>query len=195
MCVCVSYNIYIYIYTYIKWVSPRRDLYLLGFIYSFCSYIHVCFQLVAFVREHIWHKALLMGYLKRLELNRVCSLNGFQLVMGLYRGHPLFFRVCLLWSALPLIDIWYIFVVLYASVWVLEWFWISLKVIFPLSIFECVLENFWCVYTWLCGLKFTRNYFLPIIFVHIFICLYPFEYIYICFQLDAFVREHVWHKV
>ena len=31
-------------------------------IYLFCSNIHVYFELVAFVREHIWHKALLMGY-------------------------------------------------------------------------------------------------------------------------------------
>ena len=45
--------------------------------------MRVCFQLVAFVREHIWHKALLMGYPVRFELIRVCSLNGFQLVMGL----------------------------------------------------------------------------------------------------------------
>ena len=27
----------------------------------------------------------------RLKLNRVCSLKDFQLVMGLYRGHPFFF--------------------------------------------------------------------------------------------------------
>ena len=39
--------------------------------------ICVCFQLVAFVREHIWHKALLMGYSMRLELIFVCSLNVF----------------------------------------------------------------------------------------------------------------------
>ena len=32
-----------------------------------------------------------MGYSMRLELTRVFSLNDFQLVMGLYRGHPLFF--------------------------------------------------------------------------------------------------------
>ena len=31
----------------------------------------------------------------RLELTSVCSLNGFQLLMGLYRGHStLFLRVC-----------------------------------------------------------------------------------------------------
>ena len=36
-------------------------------------YICVCFQLVAFVREHIWHKALLMGYSMRLELTHIRS--------------------------------------------------------------------------------------------------------------------------
>ena len=79
-------HIYVYIYIYI-----HIYLYFLEFIYLFCSYIHVCFQLVAFVREHIWNKALLMGYSMRLELTSFCSLNDFQLVMGLYRGHPLFF--------------------------------------------------------------------------------------------------------
>ena len=32
-----------------------------------------------------------MGYSMRLELTCVCSLNDFQLVIGLYRGFPLFF--------------------------------------------------------------------------------------------------------
>ena len=37
-----------------------------------------------------------MGYSMRLELTHVCSLNNFQLVMGLYRGLPFFFaKVCL----------------------------------------------------------------------------------------------------
>ena len=56
--------------------------------------MHACFQLVAFVREHIWHKALLMGYSMRLELTRVCSVNDFQLVMDLYRSLPVFFLEC-----------------------------------------------------------------------------------------------------
>ena len=51
-------------------------------IYLFCFYIRVCFQLDAFVREQVRHKALLMGYSLRLELTRVCSLTGFQLVMA-----------------------------------------------------------------------------------------------------------------
>ena len=53
-----------------------------GFIFLFISYIFVCFQLVVFVREYTWHKALLMGYSMRYELTRICSLNAFQLVMG-----------------------------------------------------------------------------------------------------------------
>ena len=66
--------------------------------------MRVFFQLVAFIREHIWHKALVMRCSMRLEIIRVCSLNSFQLVMGLCRGHPsLFLRVCLPQSALPVI--------------------------------------------------------------------------------------------
>ena len=63
-------------------------------IYLFCSYIRVCFQLVAFIREHIWHKVLLMEYSTRHELTPVCSLNDFHLVVGLYRGNSLFFIEC-----------------------------------------------------------------------------------------------------
>ena len=37
----------------------------------FCSYMRVYFQLDAFVREHVWRQALLMGCLMRLELTRV----------------------------------------------------------------------------------------------------------------------------
>ena len=46
-------------------------------IYLFCPYICVCFQVVAFAKEHIWHKALLMGYSMRLEFTYVYSLNVF----------------------------------------------------------------------------------------------------------------------
>ena len=49
-------------------------------IYLFCSYIRVYFKFIDFVREHIWHLALFMGYSMRLELTRVCSLNDFLLI-------------------------------------------------------------------------------------------------------------------
>ena len=34
--------------------STKRFVIFLGFIYLFCSNIRVCFQLDAFVREHMW---------------------------------------------------------------------------------------------------------------------------------------------
>ena len=60
----------------------------------------------AFVREHMWHKALLMVYLMRLELTLVSSINDLWVgQVGLYRGRCPFPGVCLLWSALPVFDI------------------------------------------------------------------------------------------
>ena len=44
-----------------------------------CVYIYIYIHLVAFIREHVWHKLLLMRYLMKLELTRVCSLNSFYL--------------------------------------------------------------------------------------------------------------------
>ena len=130
---------WLYIYIYIlKWVGPQRGLYFLEFIYLVSSCIRVCFQLVTFVREHTWHKALLMGYSMRLELTPVWNSNDFQLVMGLYRGHPLFFLVCVCFSLLYLSLIFDMFLSLCICVCVLEWFGISLTDIFPLHVCECV---------------------------------------------------------
>ena len=129
--------IYIYIYIYIRYVREEICIF---WIYLFCSYICACFQLVAFVREPICPKALLMGYSMRLELTRVCSLNDFKLVIGLYRGHPLFFLeciyFCLLYTSL-IFDMFLLLLLLLCvcvcvCVCVLEWFGISLTVIFPL---------------------------------------------------------------
>ena len=89
------YNIYIYIYIndccrskerikiYFKiGRSTKRFVFFknLFILFLHTCYICVYFQLVAFVREHIWHKAFLMGYSVRLELILVCSLNVFQSV-------------------------------------------------------------------------------------------------------------------
>ena len=41
-----------------------------------------------------------MVYSMRLELTCVCSFNDFLLVMGLFRGHPLFFLECVYLSLL-----------------------------------------------------------------------------------------------
>ena len=85
--------------------SMKRFFNFIGFIYSFRFYICVCFQLESFIKEHIWYKALLMGYSTRLELTRVCSLNGFLLVLGLYGGHSSLFLSVFTLPALSLIGL------------------------------------------------------------------------------------------
>ena len=65
----IEWSLYIYIYIQ-KGIRPLRDFYLLK-NYLFRSYIRVCFQLVVFVREHMWRKAIWMGQPMRLKLIRV----------------------------------------------------------------------------------------------------------------------------
>ena len=163
-------------------------------IYLFCSYIRVFFQLDAFVRERILHKALFMGNSMRLELTRVCSLNDFQLVMGLYRGLPLFFLECVYLSLLYPFLIFDMFLSLCVCVCVLEWFWISLPVIFlSVRVCVCVCESvcFGDFFVWVCvvSLKFTGNFFFPnsfcrCIYLHtsMYACAYIYIYIYIYYN-------------
>ena len=44
----------------------------------------MCLQLIAFVREHMWHKVFLIGYSMRLELTIVSSINNIWLVKLVY---------------------------------------------------------------------------------------------------------------
>ena len=91
------FDIYIYIYIYIHiYIKMSRSVkrFVIFRICFFRSYVRICFQFNVFVREQIWHKALLMGYSMRLELICVCSLNDFPIVMGSYRGHSSL-RLCL----------------------------------------------------------------------------------------------------
>ena len=57
--------------------SSTKRFVLLGVIYLFCSYIRVCFQVMLSSENMYDTRILLMGYSGRLELNRVCSSNGF----------------------------------------------------------------------------------------------------------------------
>ena len=83
MFVCV----YIYIYIYV--------------CVCVCVCVLVCFQLDAFVREHVGHNTYLMGYSMRLELTCVCSLNGFYLLFVFFmKAGPSFFLVCVSLSLL-----------------------------------------------------------------------------------------------
>ena len=79
-------------------------------------YIFACFQLVAFVREHIWLKALLMGYSIRLELTLISSLNNLWLVWRfLYRGHFPSFLECVYFGLLYASLIFDMFIVVHKN--------------------------------------------------------------------------------
>ena len=148
--------------------------------------MRICFQLVAFVREHIWHKASLMGYSMRLELTCVCSLNDFLLVIGLCSGHPLFFFECvylnLLYSSL-------IFDMFFRCVCVCVCVCVGVILDFTNSYFYhvCVsvcLGDF-CVCVCMCGLKFTGNFFLTVsvcVYIYTYRCMFVYIYIYIYIQ-------------
>ena len=155
----------------------HEEVCIFEFIYLFYSYIHVYFQLVAFVRERICC-ALLIGYSMRLELTRVCSLNDYQLVMCWYRSLPLFF---LEWVYLSLLYPHLVFDVFCLCVCVLEWFWITLTVIFPLCVWVCVLGIFrvcMCVSV----RKLLVTFFLIVFFgvyIYTYKCMFVCVYIYI----------------
>ena len=53
-----------------KLIGLLRDLYFLK-NYLLRTYIRVCFQLLDFVGEHMWHKAILLGHPMRFEFTRV----------------------------------------------------------------------------------------------------------------------------
>ena len=69
--------------------SMKRFAFFLEFIYFVLTYMYVSsFMLLS---ENIYgHKVLLMEYSMKLKLTHVCSLSDFQLLMGLFRGHPPF---------------------------------------------------------------------------------------------------------
>ena len=85
----------------------------------------------------------------------------------------------------------------------LELFWVSLTVIFRVCVCVCVGDFF--VYMWQCGFKCTGNFFpnsfslCICIHISMYVCIYIYMCVCVCvsvcFQLDAFVREHIWHKV
>ena len=118
---------YIYIYVYrffvvgpkgerniLKWVCLRRDFYLFRiylFIDLFILFLHTCMFPVCCFRQRTY---LAQGLVNETWITRVCSLNGFQLVIRLYGGHSsLFLRVWFL-----IFNTFFRCVYLY----VLEWF-------------------------------------------------------------------------
>ena len=100
-------HIYIYIYIYILRVHEDICIFLNLFIlFLHTCYIYVRFQLVAFVREHMWHKALLIGDSMRLELTVVSSIKGLWLVRLFYIGIVNPFS-CSVFTLVGLTRLWY----------------------------------------------------------------------------------------
>ena len=71
--------------------------------------LYICFQLVALIIEHVWHKAFLMGYSIRLELTLVSSINDPWLIKLVYIGVV---AVPLSWSAFTLVYFIYIYCII-----------------------------------------------------------------------------------
>ena len=82
MCVCVCVCVCVRVCEFFSFfaVDPKREKSynfkmnrstqrFVFFKELFCSYTRVCFQLVAFVREHMWLKAIWIGHPMRLKLN------------------------------------------------------------------------------------------------------------------------------
>ena len=83
----------------------------------------VWFQLLALVREHIWRKILLMGYLMRLKLTHFQFKWTLVSRVGLYSGHSTSFLECVYFGLLYPFLIFDMFIVVYVWVWFcLVWF-------------------------------------------------------------------------
>ena len=191
-----------YRYRYFKMRRSTKRFVFLEFINLFCSYIRVCFQLDAFVSEHAWHKALLMGYSMRFELTRVCSLNGFQCVMVFFmNAGPSFFLDCVsLKSTLPLIYFWYLIRCVCVCVCVGVFSDFTYSYFFSVYVWMCVLSFFVYIYIYIrlfpvvcvcvCVLECFRISLIVIFSLCMYECvswvfffLYIYIYIYVCFRL------------
>ena len=73
---------------YFKISRSTKRFVFFKFIYFVLTYrLYICmFQLVAFVWEHVWNKAFLMGYSMRLEFTLVSSINDLWRVKLVYIG-------------------------------------------------------------------------------------------------------------
>ena len=131
---CTHTHTHTYIYIYIQMNRSMKRFVFLRIIHLFCSYICVCFQLVAFIREHMWHKAMCMGYLMKPKLKRCLLVECFSYLHG-FSPLSFFLRVCLFFFLSP-IGHWYLMcykvfvLLLWVDVCVLKRFWILQTVTF-----------------------------------------------------------------
>ena len=123
----------------------------------------------------------------KLELFCICSLNDFQLLMGLYRGHPLFFLECiylsLLYSSLTF-NVFFIVCVCVCVCVGVVWDFTN-SYFYSVFMSVCLGDFFLGVCMCICGLKFTGNYFLLINFV------YPYTYMVYSISFQTFLYRHL----
>ena len=151
--------IYIYIYIYM----------------CVCVCVCVCFQIDVFVREPVWSKVYLMGYSLKLDLTRVCSLNGFYFwVFFNERWSFLFLWVCFSYSTLFLINFWYLIrcMCVYVSVGVVSDF--TYSYFYSVCVCVCV-----CVCVNMC---------LEIFCAHIYIYKYADLFPFVCVYDSYFIQ-------
>ena len=149
-----------------SWSTQRFVFF--GLFNSFCSYIRVCFQLDAFVREHngIFNETWTHSC---LQFEWFSVVNGFFLMMV----GPFFFLVCVTLSLFCrsfTFDIWYVCVCVCARARVCVLVCLCVVVVSDFSY-----NFFFTVYVWMC-LEM-------LLCVYIYICIYTLNiyiYIYIC---------------
>ena len=91
VCVCIYFK-----------MSRSMKRFVFFRIYIFILFLHTCmFPTWYFLQKTCMAQGLVNGYSMRLELIRVCSLNGFQLVFVLFmKVAPFFFLECVSLSLL-----------------------------------------------------------------------------------------------
>ena len=149
----VSFFMYLLIYFKIRRSTKKFVFFHLFLLFLHTCYRYVCFQLVAFVREHMCHKAFLMGVLNETWTHS-CFQYKWLLVgqAGLYKGCCPSFLGGVYFGLLYLSLIFDMFIVVCVCVCVcacvcvcvcvlaLEWFWVSPAVFVCVCVCMCVCE-------------------------------------------------------
>ena len=127
---------------------------------------------------------MLMGYSMRLELTRVWGLNDFQLVMGLYRGHPLFYLSTYFYPSL----IFDMLLSLCMRVCKQLFFLCVCVWVRVLEIFVCLCMCASMVWNLL--VTFFSNNFPLCIYIHIYVCSCIYIYVCVCVCVCVFEFEY-----
>ena len=164
-------------------------------IYLFILFLHTCmFPAFCFHQKTYMPQGLGNGLLNETWTHLCLQLEWFSVVYGfIYGSSSLFLRVCFT-LVLPLIDIWYIFIIVCMGGVFLEFInsyfssvcaWVCVLMIF------CVCRSGSRVWNLLVTIFSKKNY--QYIYIYIYMCVCVC--VCVCFLLDALVREHVWHKI